>query len=43
MEYFKLREQQEQEFEKTKENFLKEVEEETEKAINDILKSLNFN
>lgn len=43
MEYFKLREQQEQEFEKTKENFLKEVEEETEKAVNDILKSLNFN
>ena len=45
-EYFVWRDRQEQEIkkeqEKQKDDFIKEVEEETEKAVNEILKSLKF-
>ena len=47
MEYLLWRDRQEQEMkkeqEKQKDDFIKEVEEETETAINDILKSLKIN
>ena len=46
MEYFLWRDRQEQEMkkeqEKQKDDFIKEVEEETEKAVNEILKLLKF-
>lgn len=46
MEYFVWRDRQEQEMkkaqEKQKDDFIKEVKEETETAINDIIKSLKF-
>lgn len=46
MEYFVWRDRQEQEMEKAqekqKDDFIKEVKEETETAINDIIKSLKF-
>lgn len=46
MEYFLWRDRQEQEMEKAqekqKDDFIKEVKEETETAINDIIKSLKF-
>lgn len=46
MEYFKYKDSQEQEMEKAqekqKDDFIKEVKEETETAINDIIKLLKF-
>lgn len=40
--YFQERDRQERELEQMKTDFIKEVEEETETAINDIIKSLKF-
>ena len=42
MEYFLWRDRQERELEQMKTEFIKEVEEETETAVYDILKSLKF-
>lgn len=41
--YFQEQDRQEKEMEQMKTEFIKEVEEETETAINDILKSLKIN
>lgn len=42
IEYFRDRDNQEKEMEQQKEQFIKEVEKETENAVNKILKSLKF-